>query len=84
MSEYTPITVPMGISNDNEAVPVRIGLSYAAGEYETYSGPYNVTPGANNQTLATRGKVMQSDVTVGKIPNNYGLVTWNGSIITVS
>ena len=49
-----------------------------------YAGPYTVTPSASEQHLATAGLVMDYDVTVAPIPNNYGLITWNGSTLTVS
>ena len=29
-------------------------------------------------------KTMASDVTVNPIPSNYGLITWDGSVLTVS
>lgn len=49
-----------------------------------YDGPYSVTPGSTAQTLDTSGKKLISPVTVGAIPQNYGLITYNGRIITVS
>ena len=53
-------------------------------ERPEYQGEYTVTPGAVAQILETNGKRMTSNVTVGAIPNNYGLITWNGSVLTVS
>ena len=60
-----------------------------AGEYvgsmpPTYEGSYSVTPGASAQTLATAGMVMERDVEIAPIPSNYGLITWNGSVLRVS
>ena len=49
-----------------------------------YDGPYVVTPTQETQTLATAGKTLESNVTVNPIPSNYGLITWDGSTITVS
>ena len=49
-----------------------------------YSGPYEVTPSEETQTLATAGKSLESNVTVNPIPSNYGLITWNGTVLTVS
>ena len=49
-----------------------------------YEGEYTVTPSTETQTLATNGKVLLDDITVNPIPNNYGLITWNGSVLTVS
>lgn len=54
------------------------------GEANPYTGEYNVTPGDNDQTLRTKGKYMTEDVTVQKIPSNYGKISWNGMVLTVS
>ena len=51
---------------------------------DPYEGPTTVTPNGETQTLSTRGKTMASDVTVNPIPSNYGLITWDGSVLTVS
>lgn len=51
---------------------------------EDYSGPYEVTPSGETQTLATTDLHMVRNVTINPIPSNYGLITWNGSTITVS
>lgn len=51
---------------------------------DPYDGPTTVTPSDSTQTLDTRGKTMLSDITVNPIPSNYGLITWNGSVLTVS
>lgn len=53
-------------------------------DYDKYSGSYEITPSLETQTLQTAGKLMTGDVVVNPIPNNYGLITWNGSTITVS
>ena len=49
-----------------------------------YSGSYEVTPSSEAQTLNTAGKLLSFDVVVNPIPSNYGLITWDGSTITVS
>lgn len=51
---------------------------------QTYTGAYSVTPSANVQTLPTSGLMMTDNITVDPIPSNYGLITYNGSTITVS
>lgn len=53
-------------------------------ERPAYDGPVTITPTAEEQVLSTNGFRMTSDITVGPIPNNYGLITWNGSVLTVS
>lgn len=49
-----------------------------------YDGPYEVTPTEQTQTLATAGKSLGSNVVINPIPRNYGRITWNGSVLTVS
>lgn len=51
---------------------------------EDYTGAYEVTPTEETQTLPTEGLMMNRDVTVKPIPNNYGRISWNGSVLTVS
>ncbi len=68
------------------------GIEYDIGEYlpvvytdaPTFGGPYEVTPTNQEQVLQTNGKVMSDDVIIGPIPNNYGLITWDGTKLTVS
>ena len=49
-----------------------------------HQGPYEATPSSAEQVFAVSGKRMTQDFTVHAIPSNYGLITWNGSVITVS
>ena len=64
------------------------GLSIGGELYEVgppeYEGGYEVTPSSEPQELPTAGHLMLDNVTVGAIPSNYGLITWNGSALTVS
>lgn len=49
-----------------------------------YTGDYEVTPSSETQTLATDSFYMTGNITINPIPSNYGLITWNGSTLTVS
>lgn len=51
---------------------------------QPYTGVMEVTPSAEEQVLLTKGLMMTDHVHVNPIPSNYGLITYNGSIITVS
>ena len=45
----------------------------------------SATPSAEEQTItADEGFGGLSSVTIAPIPNNYGLVTWNGVTLTIS
>lgn len=49
-----------------------------------YSGEYRFTPSSEAQTIPTAGKTLTLDIVVDPIPSNYGLITWDGSALTVS
>lgn len=53
-------------------------------QVDVYEGPYEATPTQFTQTLSTEGFTMAQDVIIHPIPSNYGLITYNGSILTVS
>ena len=49
-----------------------------------YDGPYTVTPSQQQQTLPTMNKTLDQNIVIEPMPSNYGLITWNGSTLTVS
>ena len=49
-----------------------------------YDGSYSVTPTNQTQTLYTMNKTLTQNVVINPIPSNYGLITWDGSVLTVS
>ena len=51
---------------------------------DEYSGPYEFTPGNAPQVVEIANKIATADITIGPIPDNYGLITWDGSTLTVS
>lgn len=61
-----------------------VGTTIQATTGEHYEGPTEVTPTEETQTLLTQGLFMDQDITVAPIPSNYGRITWDGSILTVS
>lgn len=50
----------------------------------TYGGTYEVEPSTETQILNTKELYLAENITINPIPNNYGLITWNGTTITVS
>lgn len=94
MSTIIPVVVPVRLSCQDQEISLRVGqhediavgmeTSVTASIVPRYEGPYNVTPEGEAQVLATSGKLMTEDITVGAIPSNYGLITWDGSCLTVS
>lgn len=49
-----------------------------------YDGPYHLIPTQHEQRLFTTDRILLQDITVDAIPSNYGLITWNGTVLTVS
>ena len=73
----------LGLETDDE-LSLSVEGGYIGGTEREYRGSYYVRPAPMEQVLETTGKVMAHDVTIGAIPNNYGLITWGGSVLTVS
>jgi len=51
---------------------------------EKYRGSYEFTPTEEQQTILAKDLIMMDDIVINPIPSNYGLITWNGSTLTVS
>lgn len=49
-----------------------------------YRGAYTVTPTEETQVLHTMDYKLSANVIVNPIPSNYGRITWDGSVLTVS
>lgn len=51
---------------------------------KAYHGEYEITPSREEQILPTAGSALSQDIVVHAIPQNYGLITYNGFEIMVS
>jgi len=51
---------------------------------DPYEGDYTITPTGSSIVLSTEGKRMTGDITINPIPNNYGLIAWDGSVMTIT
>lgn len=49
----------------------------------TYSGPTEITPTEADQIVEVKDLLPAENITVKRIPNNYGRIEWNGSYITI-
>lgn len=49
-----------------------------------FTGEYTYTPSNEAQIIEIEGLRALSNITIDPIPDNYGLITWNGSTLTVS
>lgn len=76
------LTVSYNTAQANISTSSQITRSFV--DRDPFTGAYEVTPSSETQVLETNNLRMTDNVTINPIPNNYGLITWNGSIITVS
>lgn len=81
--EIDSLDASLRLEADDE-VSLSVEGGYIGGSEREYRGSYYVRPAPIEQVLETSGKAMAHDVTIGAIPSNYGLITWNGSTLTVS
>lgn len=49
-----------------------------------FAGPYIYTPTQDTQSIPIADMKATEDIIINPIPSNYGLITWNGSTLTVS
>lgn len=81
---FKPQAVSVNISAGGLAVGTGTPIARDYVERDPYEGEYTITPSTETQVLNTRNLRMTDNVTVEPIPQNYGLITWNGSTLTVS
>lgn len=63
------------------------GEAEAITQYDShslYTGAYEFTPSSETQTIPIADLIAAEDITINPVPSNYGLITWNGSFLTVS
>ena len=78
------VLLPVAVAVSAVDLPMQVAASYQMREGEIYDGPYEFTPSQETQTVETADKLLLENIVINPIPQNYGLVTYNGAIITVS
>lgn len=77
--------IPLRIDDD---VGIDLGVSeqIVIENHDTlpYRGEYEFTPTEDVQTVHINGLRATRNITINPIPSNYGKITWNGSVLTVS
>lgn len=63
---------------------IKIGTAIQLIDNDTYDGEYEFVPTDQVQIIQISGLTATMDITIDPIPNNYGLITWDGSSLTVS
>ena len=71
----------LNIPMDGEAGTV---IKVTEHDLPVYTGQTEVTPSEETQTLQTANRTVLQNIIINPIPSNYGLITWNGSTLTVS
>ena len=86
--------IPMAVSTSEQVFDLQMDAGRTIGmEVDTvvvsaigeqhYQGETEITPGEDEQVLATAGTVVDEDIRVAAVPSNYGRIAWNGSALLV-
>lgn len=80
VTEQTEAVLSVELANE---ITMEVEESYSSAG-ESFEGPYEWTPSEDTQTVPISGKTATQNIVISPIPSNYGLITYNGSVITVS
>lgn len=88
MTQLTVTILPaaLSVAITPPAVAVGTGTPVARSyvNADPYEGEYTITPGPEAQILECANMRMTDNLTVAAIPSNYGLISWSGSVLTVT
>lgn len=79
-----PQKVKISINQKNMGIGINNQIAREVVNLDPYEGEYIVTPTNEEQILLTKNLRMLENVVINKIPENYGLITWNGSFLMIS
>ena len=79
-----PKPIPLVVSDNLVSVPMGLATAVQVVTGEHYHGDSEVTPCDHDVVLHTEGLFVDEPITIKAIPNNYGLITWDGIALTVS
>lgn len=82
VEEQAPISLQ--VEEGTVCSPLGVETVIVSSMVPDYQGTYTITPGDEVIVLNTSGMKMERDVTIDKIPSNYGKIGWNGSYLTVT
>ena len=72
------------INSLNQTYGIETETQFKPVMYPSYEGEVRITPRATAQVLPTKKRMVEEDIVVEAIPQNYGLITWNGSYLLIS
>ena len=76
--------IVMNVAISAQQVAMTVGVAIVAGLPEHYEGQYEFIPGDEVQTINIKNMMADADIIIDPIPSNYGKISWNGSVLTVS
>ena len=74
----------LSVESDDIELSLSVDTAVVAAQVPVYEGEYEFTPTQSTQIIPVNGKLATDNITINPIPSNYGLITWNGSTLTVS
>lgn len=80
--EESPI-LALGVE-ETQTYSMQVSEAIVSSTSPEYEGDYEITPTQEEQVLDTADRHLSQEIHIAAIPSNYGLITWNGSILTVS
>lgn len=82
--EQSPVHIVSIRGGGTPIRPSQIEVAKVDFHVDEFQGPYSFTPTDEEQTIQIFGKMATQNITINPIPQNYGLVTWDGVTLTVS
>lgn len=82
--QASAVTIPMDVSASSASFRMGVGAVYAMSTVDDYEGVYEYTPSEEMQTVEIEGLKATENIIINPIPSNYGLITWDGTTLTVS
>lgn len=86
------INIPLTVSTDADIgltvdggglIPMTMDTEIRASVLPHYTGTVEVVPGDDTTVLHTAGTVLDEDIVIEKVPDQYGHISWNGSALSV-
>lgn len=74
----------LGVSEDTAEWSSAEHVEMHVTGYPEYDGPTEFVPTGEYQVIHVAGRAVVQDIVVDPIPSNYGLITYDGSKLTVS
>jgi len=74
----------ISVSGDKPLKLSQISTGSGGGTRPHYHGETEFVPTQAYQTVHTAGTLVDTDIVIDPIPSNYGKITWNGAVLTVT